>query len=247
MTKRRNVAATSVSAPSHSQIATSHAPVGDKPYRILVVDDHIVVRNGVKMALAGHPGLEVCYEASDGPEAIEIVKQNKPDLVLLDLTMPKMDGLEVTQAIREISPDTNVLILTMHFSKEIARDVLRSGARGYVLKSDSETDLVNAIQQVRRGEPVIVGQMVTSVFQDFVAGVDLTAPDGPIPGTSLTTREVEIITLLAEGKSNKEVAKSLGVSTRTIECHRNHIMRKMKFQSFSDVVRFAIRSKLVTA
>ena len=174
-----------------------------------------------------------------------MVKKGKPDLVILDLTMPEMDGLAAARAIQEESPETDILILTMHFSKEIARDVLRSGARGYLLKSDAETDLLGAIEQIRRGQQVIAGQLAITMMESFVNGEDIESPDHPIPGAPLTAREVEIVQLLAEGKSNKEVAAALGVSTRTIESHRNHIMHKMNFTSFSELVRFAIRSNLV--
>jgi DNA-binding NarL/FixJ family response regulator len=216
-----------------------------KPYRVLLADDHTLMRSGLKAILAKQPGIEVCAEASTGTEAVALVKTAKPDLVILDLTMPEMDGLAAAHAIQEDSPETNILILTMHFSKEIARDVLRSGARGYLLKSDAETDLLGAIEQIRRGQPVIAGQLAITMLESFVNGEELSSPDRPIPGAPLTAREVEIVQLLGAGKSNKEVAATLGVSTRTIESHRNHIMHKMNFASFSDLIRFAIRNNLV--
>jgi DNA-binding NarL/FixJ family response regulator len=216
-----------------------------KPYRVLLADDHTLMRSGLKAILAKQPGIEVCAEASTGTEAVALVKTAKPDLVILDLTMPEMDGLAAAHAIQEESPETNILILTMHFSKEIARDVLRSGARGYLLKSDAETDLLGAIEQIRRGQPVIAGQLAITMLESFVNGEELSSPDRPIPGAPLTAREVEIVQLLGAGKSNKEVAATLGVSTRTIESHRNHIMHKMNFASFSDLIRFAIRNNLV--
>jgi DNA-binding NarL/FixJ family response regulator len=216
-----------------------------RPYRVLLADDHTLVRSGLRALLSKHVGIEVCAEAGTGGEAVEQVKKGKPDLVILDLTMPDMDGLVAARAIQEHSPDTSILILTMHFSKEIAREVLRSGARGYLLKSDAETDLLGAIEQIRRGQPVIAGQLAITMMESFVNGDDLESQDHPIPGAPLTVREVEIVQLLAEGKSNKEVASTLGVSTRTIESHRNHIMHKMNFASFSELVRFALRSKLI--
>src|SRR5579863_8616053 len=125
-----------------------------KPYRILVADDHAVVRRGVRALLESQPGLEVCSEASTGVEAIEYVKKGKPDLVLLDLTMPEMNGLEVARVIREESPETEILIFTMHFSEDVAREVLRCGARGYVLKSDADTELVAAVRHVQQHKPL---------------------------------------------------------------------------------------------
>src|ERR1700675_2271352 len=162
-----------------------------KTYRVLVVDDHDVVRRGVRALLESQPGVEVCSEAGTGLEAVDYVKKSKPDLVVLDLTMPDMNGLDAARVIRETSPETEVLILSMHFSEEIAREILRLGARGYLMKSDANTELIAAVQ------------------------------------------------LLAEGKSNKETAAALGVSTRTVESHRNHIMHKISFTSFSDLIRFA--------
>jgi DNA-binding NarL/FixJ family response regulator len=216
-----------------------------KLYRVLLADDHAIMRSGLRAILAKQPGIEVCCEASNGLEAVELVKKSKPDLVILDLTMPEMDGLAAAHAISEASPETAILILTMHFLKEIARDVLRAGARGYLLKSDAETDLLGAIEQIRRGQQVIAGQLAITMMESFVNGDDLESADHPIPGVPLTAREVEIVQLLAEGKANKEVAAVLGVSTRTIESHRNHIMHKMNFTSFSELVRFAIRNDLV--
>jgi DNA-binding NarL/FixJ family response regulator len=221
-------------------------PTTLRPYRILVADDHSIVRHGLKALLGSQHGLEVCGEASNGREALDAAKKTKPDLVVLDLTMPEMDGLQAAHAILDAQPDTNILIFTMHFSKEIARHVLRAGARGYLLKSDSETDLVAAVDQIRHGQCFITGQLAAVMLENFVAGeTQEPTPENPIPGTSLTQREVEIVQLLGEGKSNKEVAAKLGVSTRTIESHRNHIMHKMSFTSFSELVRFSIRAGLV--
>lgn len=215
-----------------------------KPYRVLLADDHAVVRSGLRTLLESQPGLEVCGEATTGVEALEFVKKGKPDLVLLDLTMPEMNGLEAARLIREQSPETEVLVLSMHFSEEIARDVLRSGARGYVLKSDANLELVSAVHSVRQGKAFFTGRLASSMAESFIQGVGA-GQEGLLPGTPLTQREVEIMQLLAEGKSNKEVAAALGVSTRTVESHRNHIMHKMGFTSFSELVRFAIRNNLV--
>jgi DNA-binding NarL/FixJ family response regulator len=216
----------------------------DKPYRVMVVDDHPVVRRGVRAILEMQPGIEVCGEASNGVEAMEFVKKAKPDLVVLDLTMPEMNGLEVTTAVREHSPDTEVLVLSMHFSDELAREVLRCGALGYILKSDLDAELVSAVDRVRHHKPFFTSKLAVTMAQNFVAGPGEGGPgaEGALP---LTEREIQVVQLLAEGKSNKEVAGTLGVSTRTIESHRNHIMHKMNFASFSDLIKFAVRSNLV--
>jgi DNA-binding NarL/FixJ family response regulator len=216
------------------------------PYRVIVVDDHPVVRRGLRAILETQRDIEVYGEASDGLSAVELVKKGKPNLVLLDLTMPEMNGLEVTAAVRECSPDTEVLVLSMHFSEELAREVLRSGALGYMLKSDADDELLEAIDRVRRHQPFFTSKLASAMAQNFLDG----PPEGGVdadgqPASPLTDRELQVVQLLAEGKSNKEVAGALGVSTRTVESHRNHIMRKMNFTSFSELIRFAIRSNLV--
>lgn len=215
-----------------------------KPYRILIVDDHSIVRRGLRALLASQPGLEVCCEASTGLEAVNLVRKSKPDLVILDLTMPDMNGLDATRAIHEESPDASVLVLSMHFSDELAREILRAGALGYVLKSDAERDLLAAVDHMRHRQPFFTGQLAASMVQTFVDGVGTQLETGHAAAT-LTPREVEILQALAEGKSNKQVASALHVSTRTVESHRHHIMRKMGFESFSDLVRFAVRNNLV--
>ena len=149
------------------------------------------------------------------------------------------------RAIRQTSPETEVLILSMHFSEEIAREVLRVGARGYVLKSDANSELIAAVQRLRQGKPFFTTRLAASMADIFVHGPSDSNASGLLPGVPLTTREVEIVQLLAEGKSNKEAAAALGVSTRTVESHRNHIMRKMGFTSFSELIRFAVRNNLV--
>ncbi|MGB6977600.1 MAG: response regulator transcription factor, partial [Candidatus Acidiferrales bacterium] len=219
---------------------TKDPPPLAKSYRILIVDDHPVVRRGLRSLLANQPGLEVWAEASTGAEAIELVKRGKPDLVILDLTMPEMDGLAASQKIRAEVPETDILVLTMHFADEIARDALRSGARGYILKSDADTELVAAIERIRHHGTFFTAQLADSMAERFLREPGEGEP-GPIPGAPLTPRELEIVHYLASGKSNKEVAAMLKVSTRTVESHRNHIMHKMNFTSFSELVRFAIR------
>jgi DNA-binding NarL/FixJ family response regulator len=217
--------------------------MNQKQYRILVADDHPIVRQGLRKLLDSQPGVEVCSEASTGVEAVQQARQCRPDLAVLDLTMPEMNGLEVAREIHKSSPDTSLLILSMHFSEEIAREALGLGVRGYVLKSDADTELVYAIQQMRQGKFFFTNRLASSMAESFAHGKG--ADDSPLPGVPLTRRELEIVQLLAEGKSNKEVAGALGVSTRTIESHRNHIMHKMSFGSFSDLVKFAIRNNFV--
>jgi two-component system response regulator NreC len=211
-------------------------------YRVLVADDHGVVRHGLRMLLESQPGVQVCGEARTGLEAMDYVNKERPDLLILDLTLPDMNGLEVMRKIRKESPSTGVLILTMHFSEELAREMLRSGALGYVLKSDADTELLAALDHARHHQPFFTSRLAISMAQNYVRRP---GDDGVLPKSPLTPRESEVVKLLAEGKSNKEVASMLGVSTRTIESHRNHIMHNMKFASFSELIRFALRTHVV--
>ena len=222
--------------------------VAVKNYRIVVADDHAIVRRGLRALLDAQPGLEVCAEASSGPETLDYVRNFHPDMVVLDITMPDMNGLDVTRAIREESPATAVVVLTMHFSEELAREVLRAGALGYVLKSDADSELLAAIDHVRHNQPFFTGELALTMAHTFVHGApepQHTPSQEPLSGSPLTRREVEVLQLLAEGKSNKQAATELGVSIRTIESHRNHIMHKMGFQHFSELVRFAVRNNLI--
>jgi DNA-binding NarL/FixJ family response regulator len=217
-------------------------------YRVLVADDHGVVRHGLRMLLESQPGVQVCGEARTGLEAMDYVNKERPDLLILDLTLPDMNGLEVMRKIRKESPSTGVLILTMHFSEELAREMLRSGALGYVLKSDADTELLAALDHARHHQPFFTSRLAISMAQNYVRRPGDTTgsgDDGMLPKSPLTPRESEVVKLLAEGKSNKEVASTLGVSTRTIESHRNHIMHKMNFASFSELIRFALRMHVV--
>ena len=237
-------------APSHADVldALPHDPLPPKlkPYRVLIVDDHPVVRRGIRAILETQPGIE-WTEASNGAEAIELAKSAKPDLALVDLTMPEMNGLEVTTAIREHAPDTEVIVLSMHFSEELAREVLRCGALGYVLKSDADEELLAAVDRARRHQPFFTPRLAMTMAHNFVAGRagEVVLDENGEPTSPLTERETQVVQLLAEGKSNKEVATALGVATRTVESHRNHIMRKMNFSSFSDLIKFAVRNNLV--
>ncbi len=232
---------------SFDSLPPSLQPKSSKPFRVLVVDDHPVVRRGIRAILESQPGVEVWGEAATGAEALDLVKAAKPELVLVDLTMPEMNGLEVTAAIRDASPETEVLVLSMHFSEELAREVLRCGALGYVLKSDADDELLAAVDHARRRQPFFTTRLANTMAQNFIAGRpgDVTLDASGQPTSPLTEREIQVVQLLAEGKSNKEVAGALGVSTRTVESHRNHIMHKMNFTSFSDLIRFAVRSNLV--
>jgi DNA-binding NarL/FixJ family response regulator len=229
-------------------VASEHSIMAVNSYRVVVADDHAVVRHGLRVLLESQPGVQVCGEARTGAEAMDGVRREKPDLLVLDLTMPDMNGLEVMRAVRRESPATDVLVLTMHFSEELAREVLRCGALGYVLKSDADSQLLAALDDVRHHQPFFTNRLKVSMAREYVRrpldSAGSVAGD-VVPTSPLSPRELEIVRLLAEGKSNKELASTLGVSTRTIESRRSHIMNKMNFASFSDLVRFAVRNKLI--
>lgn len=209
--------------------------------RILIADDHEVVRSGVRTLLEARPGWLVCDEAADGREAVEMAGRHRPDVVILDIGMPGMNGLEAARMIRKVSPDSEVLILTMHESEQIVREVLRAGARGYVLKSDAGRDLVRAVELLGRHKPFITTQVGETVLQKLVD-----RRNGAERPSTLSDREREVVQLLAEGNGNKEVADALGISIRTAETHRANIMRKLDCHAFSDLIRYAIRNNIVT-
>jgi DNA-binding NarL/FixJ family response regulator len=215
-----------------------------KPYRVLIVDDHEVVRSGIRAILESQVGVEVCCEAANGVEAIEHVRTGKPDLVLLDLTMPEMNGLEVVRIIRQISPESDVLILSMHFSEVVVRETLRAGARGYLLKSDASDELLIALEHLRQGKTYFTSRLAAFMAKDDCHGANTDAAC-LVGETPLSRREIEILQLLAEGNSNKQTAARLGISTRTVESHRDHIMHKMNFLNLAELIRFALRNNLV--
>jgi DNA-binding NarL/FixJ family response regulator len=209
--------------------------------RLIVADDHEVVRKGVRALLESQTGWSVLDEAVDGREAVEHAKRLRPDVVVLDISMPGLNGFEATRQIRKVSPESEVLILTMHDSEQVVRDVLLAGARGYVLKSDVGRDLVAAVEALSRHRPFVTSRVAEMVLDRYLRSQDREVGRSAL----LTTREQEVVQLLAEGKSNKEVAGALGISLKTAETHRANIMRKLRFSSLSDLVRYAIRNKLV--
>lgn len=215
-----------------------------KRLRFLLADDHALVRRGLRALLEAEPGWEVCAEADNGRDAVGKAKKLKPDVVVMDISMPELNGLEATRQILKETPGTEVLILTVHHSEEIVSEVLRAGARGYVLKSDADTDLVAAVKALSRHKPFLTAN-VTEIVMERYAESGGGAAQGEFSKSRLTAREREIVQLLAEGKSNKEAAVILGVSTRTVEAHRSNIMRKLNLRSLSDLVHYAIRNKIV--
>jgi DNA-binding NarL/FixJ family response regulator len=210
---------------------------------IVIVDDHAVVRRGVRALIESQPGWEVAGETGSGREAVDLAKRLQPDIVIMDLSLPELNGLDATRQIVKESPRTEVLVLTMHHSEELARNVLQAGARGYVLKSDADQNLIAAVDSLREHKPFLTSTVTEFVLDDFLHRTD----EGAAGHAAVTPREREIIQLLAEGRSNKETASALNVSVKTIEAHRANIMRKLHLRSASDLVRYAIRNRIVQA
>ncbi|HWH58113.1 MAG TPA: response regulator transcription factor [Terriglobales bacterium] len=212
--------------------------------RIMVADDHEVVRKGLVALLQAQPEWQVCGEAGDGREAVEKAIQLKPDILILDIGMPSLNGLEATRQILKTIPNARVLILTLHDSDQVVREVLNAGARGFLLKSDAARDLVAAVEALRHDKTYFTSKVAAMVLEGYLKGG---TPGAVItPGRNrLTPREREIVQLLAEGKSTKEVAVALGLSVKTAETHRSNIMRKLQLHSVSDLVLYAVRNNIV--
>jgi DNA-binding NarL/FixJ family response regulator len=219
---------------------------GTKRLRILVADDHELVRRGIRGLLCARRGWTVVGEAMNGLEAVEKANRLKPDVAILDISMPDLDGLQATRRIRDAVPTTEVVVLTMHESDQMVRRVLDAGALGYVLKSDLPTQLVKAVKDVSAGKQFLTPRISDIVLKGFLKTgnqVDTMWRSQVRP----TSREVEVIRLLAEGKANKEIAIRLGITIRTVETHRAKIMLKVGVHSLAELIHYAIRQKIFTA
>lgn len=213
--------------------------------RILLADDHEMVRRGLRDQLNNQSGWEVCGEASDGREAVKLALSLKPDVVVMDLSMPELNGLEATRQIRRDLPKTEVLIFTMHETEPLIREVLAAGARGYVLKSDAGRQVVSAVEALAHHKPFFTSKVSSALLDAFLKSA--AKHDEGSAFSTLSSREREIVQMLAEGKSNKEIASLLSISVKTVETHRATIMRKLDINSIVELVRYAIRNKLVEA
>jgi len=214
--------------------------------KVLIADDHEIVRQGLRSMLEAQRDCQVVGEAGDGRQAVTLTKELNPDVVILDIGMPTLNGLEATRQILKMRPQTKVLILTMHESDSVIREVLDAGARGYILKTDAGRDLVTAVDSLRRNKTFFTSRVSQMILDGFLKG-DPRPQNSESGAVRLTPRQREIVQLLAEGKSSKEVAVALDLSVKTAETHRANIMRKLDCHSVSEVVRYAIRNKIIEA
>jgi len=213
--------------------------------RILLADDHKVVRHGTRALLSKIPEWEIIGEVDNGRDAVAQTEKLKPDIVILDIGMPQLNGLDATRQIKKISPQTEVLIFTAHEPEEIVHDVFDSGARSYIMKTDAADHLIEALKALSEHKPFFTSRISEIVFARYTNGTKNieSTPDK----SRITDREREIVQLLAEGKTSKEVAAVLGISVRTVETHRAAITKKLGLKSFSELIRYAIRNNIVEA
>ncbi|MEZ5352493.1 MAG: response regulator transcription factor [Bryobacteraceae bacterium] len=204
-----------------------------------MADDHTIVRKGVRMLIDSQADMEVTGEAKNGREAIEETRRLKPDLVIMDVSMPELNGIESTRQICDEMPNIRVIALSMHKDSVYVREILRAGARGYLLKDSDDEDLLKAVRCVSRGEAFLSPGVSDAVLTDYRKHVSN-------PVDLLTGREREILTLIAEGKANKEIANALNLSVYTVESHRGSVMEKLNLHNTGDIVRFAIRNGLIS-
>ena len=210
-----------------------------KSIRILLVDDHIVVRKGIRMILSAQPDMEVVAEAKNGLEAVAEAERTQPDVVIMDVNMEGLNGIEGTRRIAGISPRSRVLALSMHRDAVYVREMLRAGAKGYLVKDADDDALLDAVRAVARGEAYLSPSVADAVLTDYRKHVTN-------PMDLLTAREREVLQLIAEGKTNKDIANQLKLSVYTVEAHRSRLMEKLNLHSTGDLVRFAIRNGIIS-
>lgn len=215
-----------------------------KKIRILLADDHNVMRKGLRLLLESQPGFIVVGEASDGHQAVEQAEATKPDVVVLDIGMPRLSGTEAAQRIGELLPGTSVIILSMHSDEGYVMRALKAGAKGYLLKDAAEGDLVEAIQAVGNGKTFFSSEISKMLVEDYVREIRTRGVEDSYE--LLTSREREILHLLAEGKSNKDIASALNLSPYTVETHRRNLQEKLNLHSFAELILYAVRKGLIS-
>ena len=212
--------------------------------RILVADDHGVVRRGLRLQLEQHEDFEVAGEAADGREAVRLAEEIRPDVVIMDIAMPNLNGIEATAQIVKRNPQTGVIILSMHSDETYIVRTLSAGARGYLLKDTADADLQRAVRAVAQGKPFFSPAIAQALLDDYLRQLQQRGIADSYD--LLTDREKEVLQLLAEGKSNKEVASILSLSPYTVETHRAHIMQKLNLHSTAEIVLYAVRKKIIS-
>ena len=205
--------------------------------KVLLVDDHTIVRQGLKLILSAHADIQVIGEASNGREAVELADKLLPDVVIMDVAMPELGGIEATKRITESHPRLRILVLSMHKESVYVREIFKAGARGYILKDAIDTELLNAVRSVARGDGYISPAVSGAILNDFRQNVT-------DPADLLSAREREVLRLIAEGLTNKEVANRLNLSVYTVDSHRGKIMEKLNLHSAGELVRFAVKHGL---
>ncbi len=213
--------------------------------KILVADDHDLVRRGVRALLEMHPGWQVCAEARNGHEAVLKCQESKPNIAILDFNMPELNGLEAAKRILKLLPQIETLILSVDHSNQLIRDLLNAGVRGYILKSDSDRDLVAAVEALESHRPFFAICATELMLNSKRGNVNSPAFSSPWQ-ESLTSRELELLHLIAEGKNSREAASILGISAKTADTHRANLMRKLQIHSVTDLVRYALRNHIVS-
>lgn len=234
----------SASLEPDASAAPNSLRTGTQKLRILVADDHDIIRRGLRQLLLARPGWEICGEAKTGTQALTAAEQLKPDVIVLDISMPELNGLEAARRIQKTFPNIGILILSMYFNDQLVREVIDCGARGYILKSDADKELVNAVEALANRRTYFTreaSEILLNGYSRPAALIDSKAATR----NRLTAREREVVLLLAEGKSSKEVASTLKISVKTAETHRANIMRKLELHSVSELVRYAIRNQII--
>jgi DNA-binding NarL/FixJ family response regulator len=215
-----------------------------KKIRVLLADDHGVVRKGLRFLLESEPDMEVAGEASDGREAVDLTGKLSPDIVVMDIAMPRLNGIDATAQVVKHYPAVGVIVLSMHSDEEYLVRTLSAGAKGYLLKDSAESDLVSAVRTVAKGKPFFSAAISQTLLEDYLRQLQQKGLSDSYD--LLTDREKEVLQLLAEGKSNKEVATVLDVSPYTVETHRTHIMQKLNLHNTAEIVLYAVRKKIIT-
>ena len=214
--------------------------------RILIADDHGLVRRGARALLQARRGWKVVGEVANGRDALEKARELKPDVAIVDISMPELDGVEVVRQVRETVPNTEVLVLTMHESDEMVRRALEAGARGYLLKSDLTECLTKAVEAIAEGKRFLTPKVSEIVLDGFLK-TKARHQQGERASSRLTPRETQITRLLAEGRSNKEISSGLAIAARTVETHRAKIMSKLGLHSLAELIHYAMRNGIISA